>query len=157
MIRYILIVLLAIAIFIPTVQAQESFESTACVSGTMNVVHGSKELLISSMDVKGIVMSDTKSEILNNVSEWCVGLFTKKGEEIIQSGYCKYVYSTGDINIIEWDGKTEGGNWKFIMGTGKWEGIKGGGTWNISQRVKSVAPETFQNCRKIKGTYELPK
>jgi len=157
MIRSILIITFAMVIFIPSVQAQESFESTTCVSGTMNVVYGSKELFISSMDLKGIVRSDSNSEILNNVSEWCVGLYTQKGEEIIQNGYCKYEYPNGDINTLEWSGKADGGNWNFIMGTGKWEGIKGGGTYNITQRAKSVAPDTFQNCRKIKGTFELPK
>ena len=77
--------------------------------------------------------------------------------KLTQRGFCKYLYPNGDINIIEWDGKANGGNWKFLLGTGKWEGIKGGGTWSIIQRAKSIAPGTFQNCRMMKGTYELPQ
>lgn len=157
MIRSILILLLAMAIFIPTVQAQESFESTSCVSGTANVIYMSDEIMLSSADMKGMVRSDSNSEFLNDVSEWCVGLFSKVGDKISQRGSCKYVYPNGDINLIEWDGEANGGNLKFIFGTGKWEGIKGEGTWNIIKRANSVAPGTFQNCRKIKGTYELPK
>jgi hypothetical protein len=157
MIRSILLALIAIFVFIPTIQAEESFESTACVSGTMNIVHTSKELMISSFDLKGIVRSDSNSEMFNNVSEWCVGLFSKVGDKITQRGFCQYMYPDGDINIIEWDGGANGGNLKFLLGTGKWEGLKGGGTWNVLQRAKSIAPGTFQSCRKIKGTYELPQ
>ena len=51
----------------------------------------------------------------------------------------------------------KGGEWKFLLDTGKWEGINGGGTWSALQRAKPIAPGTFQNCRKIKGTYELAK
>ena len=86
-----------------------------------------------------------------------IGLFCKKGDDIMQRGYCKYMYPNGDITIMEWDGKANGGNWKLLLGTGKWEGIKASGTWSILQRAKSIAPGTLQNCRTIKGTYELPK
>ena len=158
MIRSILIVFLAMAIFIPAaVQAQESFESTVCVSATLNVIHMSDEILLSSFDLKGMVRSDSNSEFLNDVSEWCVGLTGKVGDKMSQRGYCKYVYPNGDINLGEWEGIGSDGTFKFIFGTGKWQGLKGEGTWNVIQRAKSVAPGTFQNCRKLKGTYELPK
>jgi hypothetical protein len=65
MIRSILIALLTLAIFIPTVQAEESFESTACVSGTANAIHMSDKLMLSSFDLKGMVRSDSDSEFLN--------------------------------------------------------------------------------------------
>jgi hypothetical protein len=157
MIRSILLALFVIFMFIPTIQASEPFESTSCVSGSMNIIHANKELMASSFDIKGMLRSDSNSEIFNDVSEWCVGLFSRVGDEITQRGFCKYIYLNGDINIIEWDGKANGGNFKFLMGTGKWKGIEGGGTWSIIQRAKSVAPGTLQNCRKLKGTYELPK
>ena len=157
MVRSILITIFAMVISISTVQAQESFESTSCVSGTANPIHMSKDIMLSSADMKGMVRSDSNSEFLNDVSEWCVGLFSKVGDKISQRGSCKYVYPNGDINLIEWDGVADDGKLKFIFGTFKWEGIKGEGTWNIIKRAKSIAPATFQNCRKIKGTYELPK
>jgi hypothetical protein len=143
--------------FIPTVEAAESFESTACASGTSTMVHNSKELMVLGFEFKGIVRSNTNSEIFNNVSEMCVGLFCKKGDDITQRGYCKYMYPNGDITIMEWDGKADDGNWNLLLGTGKWEGIKASGTWSILQRAKPIAPGTVQNCRTIKGTYELPK
>jgi len=157
MIRILLITFFVIFVFIPTVPAADPFESTACVSGTMNIVHNSEELMASSLELKGIVRSNTNSEILNNVSEMCVGLFSRMGKEITQRGFCKYLYPNEDINIIEWNGGAGGGEWKFLSGTGKWEGIKGGGTYSVIERAKSIAPGTFQNCRKIEGTYELPQ
>ena len=157
MIRSFLIALFAIFVFIPTIQAADPFESTTCVSGTMNIIQNSKEILASSLELKGIVRNNTNSEILNNVSEICVGLYSIIGDEIKQSGFCKYLYPNEDINIIEWNGGAGGGEWKFLSGTGKWEGIKGGGTYSVIERAKSIAPGTFQNCRKIEGTYELPQ
>lgn len=157
MIRSFLITLFVIFLFIPTVQAADSFESTACVSGTMTMLHNSKELMVCSLECKGIVRSNTNSEIFNNVSEMVMGLYMKMGDERTQRGFAKYLYPNGDIIIMEWDGKANGGKWKLLLGTGKWEGIKGSGTYSILQRVKSIAPGTFQNCRIFKGTYELPK
>jgi len=157
MIRSFLIVFLAIFVFTPTVQAADSFESTACVSGTNTMFHNSKELMVVSFECKGIVRSNTNSEIFNNVSEMVVGLFIKMGDELTQRGFAKYLYPNGDIIIMEFDGKANGGKWKLLLGTGKWEGIKGSGTFSIAHRAKSIAPGTFQNCRIFKGTYELPK
>ena len=43
MIRILLITFFVIFVFIPTVPAADPFESTACVSGTMNIAHNSKD------------------------------------------------------------------------------------------------------------------
>lgn len=155
--RSFLISFLAIFVFIPTVQAADSFESTGCRSGTITMVHKSKERIILGFELKGMLRSNTDTEILNNVSEICVGIYEKMGDEITQSGYCKYLYLNGDINVVKWDGNSKGGEWKFLLGTGKWENIKGGGTWSMLQRAKSIAPGTIQNCMSLKGTFELPK
>ena len=157
MFRLIMIVILAMVIFLPTAQAQESFESTVCVSGNANPIHMSKEMMLTSFDLKGMVRSDSNSEFLHNVSEWCIGLFSRVGDKITQRGFCKYTYLNGDINLIEWDGEANGGNINFIHGTGKWEGLKGKGTWKMIQRAKSASQDTMQSCRKLIGTYELPK
>ena len=157
MIRSFLIAIFVIFLFVPTVQAGDAFESTACYSGTMTMVHNSKELTVMSFECKGIVRSNTNSEIFNNVSEMVVGLMCKMGDEITQRGFAKYLYPNGDIIVMEWDGKANDGKWKFLLGTGKWKDIKGSGTWSILQRVKSIAPGTFQGCRVFKGAYELSK
>ena len=100
MIRFFLITFLAIFVFIPTAQAADPFESIACRSGTATMVHNSKELMIMGLELKGMLRSNTNSEILHNVSEICAGIFEKKGDEITQSGYCKYMYLNGDINVV---------------------------------------------------------
>jgi len=117
----------------------------------------SKDIMLTSFDLKGMVRSDSNSEFLNNVSEWCAGLFSKVGDKISQRGFCKYTYLNGDITLMEWDGEANGGNINFIHGTGKWEGIKGKGTWNMIQRAKPASQDTMQSCRKLMGTFELPK
>jgi hypothetical protein len=81
----------------------------------------------------------------------------KFGDEITQRGFCKYMYSNGDINVLEWDGSANDGKWQFLLGTGKWEGIKGSGTWKVIQRVKPIVEGTGQNCMTITGAYELKK
>jgi hypothetical protein len=46
MIRSFLLTLFAIFEFIPTIQAADPFKSTICASGTMTMIHGSKELTV---------------------------------------------------------------------------------------------------------------
>ncbi len=155
MIRSLFILFFTILLIAPEIQAAEPFEATACRSGTMTVVQGSKELMILGLELKGILSGTT--EMFNNTSEICVGTFKKTGDEVTQMGYCKYLYPNGDINVVEWDGSRNEGKWKYLLGTGKWENIKGGGTWKNLQRAKSIADGTFQNCIMLNGTYELPK
>lgn len=81
MIRSFFIILLAIFVFIPTIQAEDSFESTICASGISTVIHSSKELMVMGFELKGIARSNTNSEIYNNASEWCVGVFRAIGDE----------------------------------------------------------------------------
>ena len=154
MARIALTTLLAIFVFAAPIQAAD-FEATACRSGEMTVVQGSQELMILGVELNGVVRRNT--EMLNDVSEICVGNYKKMGDDVSQSGYCKYLYTNGDINVLEWEGSRNEGDWRYLMGTGKWQGIKGGGKWNNLMRAKSIAEGTFQNCIVIKGAYELPK
>ena len=151
----LLLIVFITLLFVTSIQAADTFESTACRSGTMTVVQGSKELMILAFELKGIVQSNT--EMLNNASELCVGTFKTMGDETTQMGYCKYLYPNGDINVVEWNGAANEGKWQFLLGTGKWQNIKGGGTYRVIQRAKSVVEGTFQNCMILEGSYELPK
>jgi hypothetical protein len=42
----------------------------------------------SSFELKATVLSNTNSEIFNNASEMCVGLFSRIGKEITQTLFC---------------------------------------------------------------------
>jgi hypothetical protein len=116
-------------LFVPSIQAADSFESTACRSGTMTMVQGSKELMILGFELKGILQSNT--EMFKNASEICVGTIKRMGDETMQMGYCRYLYPDGDINVVEWNGAANGGKWQYLLGTGKWQNIKGG--WNMAR------------------------
>ena len=157
MMRLLLIPVMIIFLFVPAVQAADSFESVACRSGTATFIQNTKELFIMGFELKGILQSKSNAEILNNVSEQCVGTTKRAGEEAVQKGFCRYMYPNGDVNVVEWDGGANDGKWQFLSGTGKWENIKGGGTWKALQRPKPIAEGTFQNCITITGTYELKK
>ena len=155
MIRTILVLLISVVIFAPSIYAAEPFVATACRSGTWTAVESNKALMVLGVELKGILRSNT--EMLNNTSEICVGVYKRTGDDVTQNGYCKYLYPNGDINVVEWDGSRNEGKWTYLKGTGKWENIKGGGTWKNLQRAKSIAKGTFQNCIELKGSYELPK
>jgi hypothetical protein len=154
------IVILLVGLFFSAfaaVASADSFESLACRSGTATYIQNTKELVIMSFEVKGILQSKSNAEILNNVSEQCVGTLKRAGDEAIQRGFCRYLYPNGDINVVEWDGGANDGKWQFLSGTGKWENIKGGGTWKAILRAKPIVEGTFQSCMTITGTYELKK
>jgi len=155
MMRSVFAAVCTIFLFAGVAQAAESFEATACRSGTMTLVQGGKELLILGFELKGILQS--KNKMINNASEICVGTMKRMGDETTQMGYCKYMSPNGDINVLEWEGDRIGGKWKFLFGTGKWENIKGKGTWGNVQRAKPIAKGTLQNCITLKGSYALPK
>ena len=157
MIRLLSIIFFVVLMFIPMAQAADSFESNVCVSGTTTIVHNSKESTLMGYELKGLVLSASNSEIFNNATEMCVGVFKRMGKVVTQNGICKYLYPNDDIHLLEYHGDSNGGEWKFLSGTGKWEGLKGSGTYSTTQRGKTIVPGTFQNCRNIKGTYELPK
>jgi len=153
--RLIFTAVITIFFFTSVAQAAESFEATACRSGTATMVQASKELMVLSFVLKGMLQSN--SEMLHHVSEVCTGTIKRMGEETTQMGYCKYLYPNGDINVVEYDGVRNGGNWKYLLGTGKWENIKGSGTWQMIKRAKPIVQGTFQNCIQLNGSYELPK
>jgi len=157
MMRLLFIPILMISLLAQASLAADSFESMACRSATITNFQNSKELVIMTIELKGVLQSKSNSEILNNVSEMCAATYKKAGDETTQRGFCKYMYPNGDINVVEWDGDASGGKWQFLLGTGKWENIKGGGTWKVFLRTKPIVEGTGQNCMTITGTYELKK
>ena len=85
-----------------------------------------------------------------------MGVFKRVDAEIVQNGYCKYLYPNKDYIILEFNGHADDGKWKLVFGSGKWKGIKGSGTY-IVKRVQPITPDSTQHHRMIKGTYELPE
>lgn len=154
--RILLIIISIAVIFVPMVQAESPVDATAYVSADMTMVHADAEAMVMYYDFKGLVLSNNGSEIFNNASERCVGVLKRIGSEIVQNGYCKYLYPNKDYMILGFNGKADGGKWEILFGTGKWKGIAGNGTYTV-MRVQPITPDSSQHHRMIKGKYELPE
>ena len=103
------------------------------------------------------MMSKSENKFLDNATLHYEGVQQGIGKK--REGYCfgKIVDLDGDIIIVRSVYTGPGHEAKFLQGTGKYKGIAG--SYKV-QRVatgKSVMPGTYQNCKKIKGTFELPK
>ena len=120
MIRLLSIIFFVIFVFIPMAHAAESFESNVCVSGTATIVHNSKESTLMGYELKGLVLSASNSEIFNNATEMCVGVFKRMGKVVTQNGVCKYLYPNDDIHLLEFHGDANGGEWKWHCEVGRW-------------------------------------
>ncbi len=162
MIRIISIIAVAFfctVIFLPTANAEEPYEFTQCLSGTVTLFHQSKELpFVVSWAETGITMSDDKR--FNNMTIHCEGVQFGVGPKREGYGICKFTDLDGDMMIL--GGPYAGPGWsgcKFMAGTGKWKGIKG--THDRKRLVRSkpfkgAMPMTYQGCHKVTGTFELP-
>jgi len=147
-----------LVMFLPAAYAGEEFECIQCFSGTYITFHGSKELMpLARGEDSGIMISKSENKFLDNAThylEWMQRGFGEKRE-----GYAlgKIVDPDGDIIVVGCAYKGMGMEAKFLQGTGKYKGIKGGYKAQKLAESKSVMPGTYQYCRKIKGTFELPK
>jgi hypothetical protein len=152
------IVFACLVISLPTVHAEEPYEFTKCVSGTVTLFVKSKELpLVMSWAETGITMSDDKR--FNNVTIHCEGVQMGLGEKRTGYGLCKATDLDGDMIIFGTPYTGLGFDCKFMAGTGKWKGIKG--TYSHKRLVRSkpgkgAMPGTYQGCHKVTGTFELP-
>jgi hypothetical protein len=141
------------------VYAQQSFDDTTCRAGTPTVIAKSDDMLLTSVDHRGITRSNTGNKIFENVTQHCIGTVFNIAGKRGGSGWCKSVNpSNGDVNLVEWiAGEKQGeGTFKFVYGTGKWKGISGGGTYESSGAARPVDEGTYQNCVRVKGTVTIP-
>lgn len=144
-------------LMISVTQAQEPYDLTSCGSATNSVLFSSKELTILSTDSKGIAFSNHANKIFDNSTYHCAGIvWIAKGIPAYHV-FCKYVDPEGNAVVGEFAVEGDKTDWKFIHGTGKWKGITGGGAHQAITKGKPVAPGTSQGCRRVTGTYSLPK
>jgi hypothetical protein len=101
MLRILFMPILMISLLAQASLAADSFESLACRSATSTYIQNTKELVIMSYELKGIVQSKSNAEILNNVSEQCVGILKRAGAEAVQRGFCRYMYPCATSLIIK--------------------------------------------------------
>ena len=157
MIRVIVLAFLVVVMFLPTAQA-EDFECIVGVSGTYSTFHGSEELMpLLRYEESGVMMSKSENKFLNNATLHYEGIQQGLGKKRDGYAFGKIVDPDGDIIIVRSVYTGPGHEAEFLQGTGKYKGIKGS---YKAQRVaagKPAMPGTYQNCKNIKGTFELPK
>jgi hypothetical protein len=153
------IVIFGLIMFIPGAQAQrQEFEGIQCNALTVNLLHSSPELGVSSLDQKGIIQSTHPNKLFDNWTRHSILVFKRTDEKISWNGFTKNQAPDGDFIIWEFSGDSQRNNiGKPILGTGKWKGVKGEYTSTKITKGKPIIPNTDQYCEKIVGWIELPK
>jgi len=151
-----------LAMFIPFAQAQQSIDITDSVFAKIIVLSESKELLIMSSEVWGMVASNNENKIFENLTSHCVAIRKfVAGKQMKSLTYTKFMDSDGDFFVVETVGDAleiwPEGKWVFLEGTGKWKGIKGGGKAWFTARGKAITSDTFHGRVRMTGTFEMPK
>jgi len=151
------VVIFGLIMFIPNAQAQrQEFEVTQCYAATINPVHSSPDLGISSLDCKGITQSTHESKLFDNWTRHMVLVVRRMGGKHSWNGVTKAMAPDGEFIIWEFSGDSQAGSiTKAVYGTGKWKDVKGE---LKAKRItsKPIAPNTDQWCEKAVGWIELP-
>lgn len=149
--RWSVRVLFGSIFFIPIAHAEQPFDITYCGSGELTILTQSKELTIASVDAKGITISNNENGTFNNCTWHGIGVMVVKDGNRTWSSYAKFMDPDGSLLIVE----TTMDAFTILQGTGKWEGITGGGKGWLITKGKPIAQGTIQNCRRVKGAFEL--
>ena len=143
--------------FAPAADAEEPYDITTCIAGTVTVLTASDELTVTSIEARGISRSHHENKAFDNNTVHCVGLGKTTPGRSTLDGYCKYLDPNGDTVVGRVRREGGKGTWEFVHGTGKWQGITGGGTNEIVAQGKPITPGTFQTCTHATGISTLPK
>jgi len=152
-------ILFGLLLFLPVAQAEESFDCTHCRSWTITILSETEELTITSVEGKGIIMSNLPNKVFDNMTTHLITLSKNMAGKVTSLTYNKFMDPDGDFVIVETTsapGETES-NCKFLQGTGKWKGIKGSGKFRPITHGKPITAGTSQGCSRWTGTFELPK
>ena len=144
-------IFLGLVLFSPIAYAEQHFDITFCGSGEVTMLTRSEELTIASVDAMGTTISNNENKIFDSSSWHGIGFMVVKDGKRSWSSYSKFMDPDGSLFFVEgtMDGIT------FLGGTGKWTGITGGGKGWLITKGKPIAEGTIQNCRRVKGTFEL--
>jgi hypothetical protein len=148
-------------IFFAVAQAQTPFDFTLCVTGPTTVLSSSQELLIVSVELKGIIMSNHENKVFDNFAYNFLGLSRIMDGQIDARGYAKLTDLDGDFVFTKTTTFGPVGKptwkWKFLYGTGKWKGITGGAEVSSITKRSPFVEGTYRGCYKTTGTFELSK
>ncbi len=155
----LIVVILAVAMFVPVAQAQrQEWEGVGCYANTYNVVHSSPEVAIMSYDGKGIMRSTHEKKLIDNWTLHFVAILKREGDKVSWNGLSKMMAPDGEFIISEYYGDLASGNTaKIIYGTGKWKDVKGESKGRVITAGKAIVQGTGQLREKWVGWFELPK
>jgi hypothetical protein len=151
------IVSLSLNVFVPNAKAEQPFDFTVCISGTISILSTSEGANVFGTESKGITMSNHQNKAFHNCTYQFMGVGRGPAGEPIGFGYCKLMDTDGNFAIAELSGPPTDLTLKFLQGAGKWKGITGSGKGQRLTSGKPIAPGTFQSCTRYRGTFELGK
>jgi len=156
----VIAVILGLIMFMPVAQAQrQDFETIQCNVATVNYVHISPDLAITSRDMHGIVQSTHESKLFDNGSRHGVMVYKRIDRNVSWNGFIKTMAPDGEFIIWEFSGDSQqgGSTGKAVYGTGKWKGVKGEYKTKSLTSGKPIVPNIQPFCEKAVGWIELPK
>ena len=153
-------VILGLVLLMPAAEAQrQEFELTHCSVATINSVHISPELAITSWDINGITQNPHGNKLFDNWTRHLVMVYKRIDRAISWSGFSKTMAPDGEFIIWELSGDSQqdGSFAKAIYGTGKWKGVKGEYKTKRIAGGKRIVSNIEPYCEKGIGWIELPK
>jgi hypothetical protein len=155
--RTLIAVGVGLFLFISVAQAQTPFDFTECISGTTTIVFQSKEITITGIEGKGIILSHHENKVFDNCTFHVVAIAKTVDGKRRSDSYWKIMDPDGDVIAAEAVVLGPEKTMKFLHGTGKWKGIKGEAKGKTTAAGKPIVPGTFQACSRYIGTFELVK
>jgi hypothetical protein len=149
------VVILGLSKFVSVSHAETPFDFTYCGSSTTTMVSDNKELMVFGLNGEGKVSSNQENKTFDNFTYKFVGVVRVVDGKRAGNGYTKYTDLDGDIIIQEFRMDGMESSIGLLQGTGKWKGITGTGKSVPVTDGKPTPPGT--SCRRITGTFDLPK
>jgi len=140
--------------------AEQTYDVDVCVSMEFSSpLVSSQEMTIFNFEAKGIMRSNTESNVFDNCTQDTKGVAMIEGKNMTVYAYMKYLDPEGDYVIFRYTQNPgeKAATATILAGTGKYKGITGGGKAVRITRGKPVAPGTNQFCNNHKGTFTVPK
>ncbi len=155
--RLAIVIILGLFLFISVAQGQTPIDFTECISGAATIVFQSKEITITGIEGKGIILSHHENRVFDNCTFQVVVIAKTVDGKRTSNSYWKIQDPDGDVVIAEVLVVGPEKTMTFLHGTGKWKGIKGSAKGKTTAVGKPVVPGTVQSCSRYVGTFELPK
>lgn len=150
-------VIFGLMIFASVLQAQQPFQVIGCSSGKVTILLETHPLTVYNMVGKGPAWSTAGNKAFDDLTWDFVATLRVMDGKTIGIAFYRFTDPDQDYFILEATGDAilEGGDWKFLHGTGKWKGLAGALRGKVVLRGRPLPVETEQYWCRIIGTLEL--